>query len=67
MFIYAFTMLFGLGIAYMFFTRMRLRKQKEVAAYQIEMNKAMAMFVPCLLYTSPSPRDQRGARMSSSP
>ena len=46
MFIYAFTMLFGLGIAYMFFTRMRLRKQKEVAAYQIEMNKAMAKFVP---------------------
>ena len=46
MFVYAFTMLFGLGIAYMFFTRMRLRKQKEVAAYQIEMNKAMAKFVP---------------------
>ena len=23
-------------------------------------------FVPCLLYTSPSPRDQRGSRMPSS-
>ena len=27
---------------------------------------AMAGIVPCLLYTSPSPRDQRGSRMPSS-
>ena len=26
----------------------------------------MAMNTPCLLYTSPSPRDQRGSRMPSS-
>ena len=25
-----------------------------------------AKFMPCLLYTSPSPRDQRGSRMPSS-
>ena len=24
------------------------------------------LFIPCLLYTSPSPRDQRGSRMPSS-
>ena len=27
---------------------------------------AMELFDPCLLYTSPSPRDQRGSRMPSS-
>ena len=27
---------------------------------------ALAWFFPCLLYTSPSPRDQRGSRMPSS-
>ena len=26
----------------------------------------VAMAMPCLLYTSPSPRDQRGSRMPSS-
>ena len=29
-------------------------------------NLAIPLFVPCLLYTSPSPRDQRGSRMPSS-
>ena len=28
--------------------------------------KATALLAPCLLYTSPSPRDQRGSRMPSS-
>ena len=27
---------------------------------------ATVIYVPCLLYTSPSPRDQRGSRMPSS-
>ena len=27
---------------------------------------ALALFVDCLLYTSPSPRDQRGSRMPAS-
>ena len=27
---------------------------------------ATMIYVPCLLYTSPSPRDQRGSRMPSS-
>ena len=29
-------------------------------------NKTAALITPCLLYTSPSPRDQRGSRMPSS-
>ena len=28
--------------------------------------KGLARSIPCLLYTSPSPRDQRGSRMPSS-
>ena len=32
----------------------------------IEMQAATAALTPCLLYTSPSPRDQRGSRMPSS-
>ena len=28
--------------------------------------EAVALRLPCLLYTSPSPRDQRGSRMPSS-
>ena len=31
-----------------------------------EMSKALYLPEPCLLYTSPSPRDQRGSRMPSS-
>jgi len=46
MFIYAFTMLLGLGLAYMFFARMRLNKQKEISNYQKDMNQAMSKFVP---------------------
>ena len=30
------------------------------------LNSAEVSFTPCLLYTSPSPRDQRGSRMPSS-
>ena len=33
---------------------------------KIENIKLKALFTPCLLYTSPSPRDQRGSRMPSS-
>ena len=29
-------------------------------------NETFALFISCLLYTSPSPRDQRGSRMPSS-
>ena len=32
----------------------------------IDATTANASFTPCLLYTSPSPRDQRGSRMPSS-
>ena len=32
----------------------------------VELKKALAKLEACLLYTSPSPRDQRGSRMPSS-
>ena len=35
-------------------------KNAQASFYSQEINK------PCLLYTSPSPRDQRGSRMPSS-
>ena len=31
-----------------------------------EVSKILKKSIPCLLYTSPSPRDQRGSRMPSS-
>ena len=39
------------------------RVKKELAKRDIG---ACILFDPCLLYTSPSPRDQRGSRMPSS-
>ena len=32
----------------------------------INLEKSLPLFQDCLLYTSPSPRDQRGSRMPSS-
>ena len=32
----------------------------------VNSNREMLTILPCLLYTSPSPRDQRGSRMPSS-
>ena len=41
-----------------------------VSASQVEMNSGIQFYdgitTACLLYTSPSPRDQRGSRMPSS-
>ena len=34
--------------------------------YPEDINECDAYLITCLLYTSPSPRDQRGARMPSS-
>ena len=34
--------------------------------YYVELELAKGSSNPCLLYTSPSPRDQRGSRMPSS-
>ena len=39
---------------------------KKVAGMHILMTKNGPLFLACLLYTSPSPRDQRGSRMPSS-
>ena len=41
------------------------RFPKEAIAEMAELG-FFGMLVPCLLYTSPSPRDQRGSRMPSS-
>ena len=37
-----------------------------VVAYALGLPFSLGAFVFCLLYTSPSPRDQRGSRMPSS-
>ena len=41
-------------------------KVKVVVFVDNELNRAGVVVVGCLLYTSPSPRDQRGSRMPSS-
>ena len=38
----------------------------ELCANIREVNANIPLFLVCLLYTSPSPRDQRGSRMPSS-
>ena len=40
----------------------RYRARRE----DIDLKQAFSQYMSCLLYTSPSPRDQRGARMPSS-
>ena len=41
--------------------------EKDGTAGVVESTKAASdVYTPCLLYTSPSPRDQRGPRMPSS-
>ena len=43
-----------------------LKFGKAAAEYEISMAGDSTPFKLCLLYTSPSPRDQRGSRMPSS-
>ena len=43
-----------------------LDRQIPVIGWMIAPYMALYLFYPCLLYTSPSPRDQRGSRMPSS-
>ena len=38
----------------------------EIFPLQVDGASQLYIFNPCLLYTSPSPRDQRGSRMPSS-
>ena len=40
--------------------------QRDLDHQQTEMRRIIRAFLSCLLYTSPSPRDQRGARMPAS-
>ena len=42
-----------------------LMKSPRLIALQLQNRRTMRR-IPCLLYTSPSPRDQRGSRMPSS-
>ena len=43
------------------------KKRGELSARErVALESARAAFLRCLLYTSPSPRDQRGSRMPSS-
>ena len=39
---------------------------KDAIADVVELLRGHDFYRPCLLYTSPSPRDQRGSRMPSS-
>ena len=45
-----------------------MKKDDEIKAFlkKFEDDYFHAKSLPCLLYTSPSPRDQRGSRMPSS-
>ena len=45
---------------------LRFRKKKLSKKHTDAYYDATAEFTVCLLYTSPSPRDQRGSRMPSS-
>ena len=50
-------------------TRLRLLKavvESQGKACVVKLAKAVGIDESCLLYTSPSPRDQRGSRMPSS-
>ena len=42
------------------------RQLLEGRGAHAELDRAVELLVTCLLYTSPSPRDQRGSRMPSS-
>ena len=43
-----------------------LRASITALEYQVVNEEDPELYIPCLLYTSPSPRDQRGSRMPSS-
>ena len=43
-----------------------LTKQRNFGIQKISEEVEVVCFLDCLLYTSPSPRDQRGSRMPSS-
>ena len=43
-----------------------LRAQSDFTDYDFEGSALSTLIDTCLLYTSPSPRDQRGSRMPSS-
>ena len=43
-----------------------IEKMSEVADRDVAANIVVGTYYICLLYTSPSPRDQRGSRMPSS-
>ena len=63
-------LLFGFAIAYLFATAALVRRYHRQANHTLS-NFNPAVFkwlnlLVCLLYTSPSPRDQRGSRMPSS-
>ena len=45
----------------------RLNAYDKLASEEVkEKESKLELYIPCLLYTSPSPRDQRGSRMPSS-
>ena len=56
---------FGIGLAYV---KMIVERHQGFIKIFSDLNKGTRfdLYLPCLLYTSPSPRDQRGSRMPSS-
>ena len=43
-----------------------VRPEEKILCVEVESETRFLNYVPCLLYTSPSPRDKRQSRMPSS-
>ena len=56
-----------LAVSYLVATPAQAQSKKELAAQNVALAERLSRLESrCLLYTSPSPRDQRGSRMPSS-
>ena len=59
--VYAIAAIVAVSIGVLLFANL-----SEAGEVELEGVASAAAVLPCLLYTSPSPRDQRGSRMPSS-
>ena len=54
------------GVDYVISSTSHMKIKVDVVPGAFDVNRASEVGIDCLLYTSPSPRDQRGSRMPSS-